>query len=232
LTSFESIQHFVQDFNRTEPRLDILVNNAGVMLYPQYEKTVDGWETVFQSNLGHFLLTELLLPKLEESPIGGRVVNVSSLVQRFADTVDLDVCNSRRHFDRWMKTYARSKLAQIMHAVALTKKIRDRNPASKVVINSCHPGTVDTNLPRTMPLFKRFLKPVFGPLIWFILKTDNDGAQTSLYLALSKQTGAVSGKYFSDCKEQQKNVNPLATIPEKCEELYNASLEACGLAEE
>lgn len=97
-----------------ERKLDILINNAGVMLYPRFETTADGFETTWQSNyLGHFLLTELLLPKLENSESGGRIINVTSVAHRMADTIDWDVCNSKKHFSRYIQTYARSKLANV-----------------------------------------------------------------------------------------------------------------------
>lgn len=82
-----------------------------------------------------------------------------------------------------------------MHAVALTKRIRDRDSSSKLTINSCHPGIVNTNIIRH-PIFTGFLKPIFKPIIWFFFKTANDGAQTPLFLALSKKVKGVSGQYF------------------------------------
>lgn len=61
---------------------------------------------------GHFLLTELLLPKLERSEEGGRIVNVSSRAQLWADSVEPEVVDSPAHFGL-IKTYARSKLANV-----------------------------------------------------------------------------------------------------------------------
>lgn len=135
LASFDSIHRCVAEFSAQEEKLDILVNNAGVMLYPRFEKTVDGHEMTWQSNYlggfggiegggsmggtdwmvvtGHFLLTELLLQKLEKSEDGGRIVNQSSALHLNADTVDMEVCDSKAHFGRWMITYARSKLGNV-----------------------------------------------------------------------------------------------------------------------
>lgn len=135
------------------------------------------------------------MPKLEESTDGGRIVNVSGKVHLLADTVDMEICNEKRQYDQLYKTYARSKLANVLHAITLTKRIRSKDSSSKLTINSCHPGAVDTNLIR-IPFVQNVLKKMFAPLIWFILKTDQDGAQTPLYLAVSKKVSGISGKYF------------------------------------
>uniref|UniRef100_A0A915M467 Uncharacterized protein n=2 Tax=Meloidogyne incognita group TaxID=654580 RepID=A0A915M467_MELJA len=191
--------------------------------------TVDGHELTWQSNhLGHFLLTELLLPKLERSEEGGRIINLSSALHLFADSVDPEIVDSPQHFGRWNnKTYARSKLANIMHCVELTRRIRSFNSASKVTANACHPGSVDTSLFRA-EFYQKYLKTIVSPIIWFLLKTSQDGAQTPLYLALSKKVAGVSGKYFSECKESKK-VHPMVSDPTACEILYNNSLEQCLL---
>uniref|UniRef100_A0A915CNZ4 Uncharacterized protein n=1 Tax=Ditylenchus dipsaci TaxID=166011 RepID=A0A915CNZ4_9BILA len=227
LSSFDSIRKFAEEFDKKEEKLDILINNAGIMLYPKFEKTKDGHEMTWQSNyLGHFLLTEFLLPKLEKSEEGGRIVNVSSKLHDKADTVDMEICDSKKHFDRWMKTYARSKLANVMHASALTKRIRSKDSGSKISANSCHPGVVDSSLVRST-VYTNFIKKVFSPIIWFVLKTEQDGAQTPLYLALSKKINGISGKYFSDC--ELVTPHRLAMDENACEVLYNQSIEACGL---
>lgn len=227
LSSFDSIRKFVKEFNQKEEKLDVLINNAGIMFYPKFEKTSDGHEMTWQTNyLGHFLLTELLLPKLEKSADGGRIINVSSKLHRKAETVDMDICDSKKHFDRWIKTYARSKLASVMHSVALTKRIRSKDSGSKISANSCHPGVVDSSLVR-IPFFTNVIKKVFSPFIWFVMKTEQDGAQTPLYLALSKKVNGISGKYFSDC--ELSTPHPLAFDENSCEVLYNQSIEACGL---
>lgn len=76
LASLKSVRKFVQNFK--EPHLDLLINNAGVMMCPKW-KTEDGFEMQFGTNhLGHFLLTLLLLPKLNQAD-HARIVNVSSM---------------------------------------------------------------------------------------------------------------------------------------------------------
>jgi WW domain-containing oxidoreductase len=139
-------------------------------------------------------LTELLLPKLENAPAGARIVNVSSALHLKADTASIEKMNSKKDYGI-IQSYARSKLAQVIHAVEMTKRLRRLNSGTKVTINSCHPGTVATNLVR-WSFYQNVVKKVCKPLIWFCLKTDQDGAQTPLYLAMAKKVNGVSGKYF------------------------------------
>nr|CAD7580071.1 unnamed protein product [Timema californicum] len=65
LASQRSIRNFVKRFGKEQSKLDILINNAGVMRCP-YTKTQDGIELQLGVNhIGHFLLTNLLLTKLQ-----------------------------------------------------------------------------------------------------------------------------------------------------------------------
>ena len=197
LTNFASIRKFVDDFNRKEDKLDILINNAGLGYLPKFEKTVDGNEVTFQTNhLGHFLLTQLLLPKLEKSD-SPRIVNLSSLLHLYADNVEPETVNSKEKFSRFNPTYARSKLANVMHAVGLTKKLRADDPTTKITINACHPGVVDSEFARNTPFSASIMRAIGAPFIWLFMKTNYDGAQTPIFLALSKKVDGVSGKYFA-----------------------------------
>ncbi|VDN06397.1 unnamed protein product [Thelazia callipaeda] len=208
-----------------ESRLDILVNNAGIMLYPKFKLTDDGHELVWQTNyLGHFLLTELLLPLLQASP-SARIVNVSALAHFYADPIDLLLIDRREGWDS-RQSYSKSKLAMVMHAYELTKRLRAID-ASHVTINSCHPGLCNTRLMRYTPLAKKPFNYITAPFRWYLLKTPKDGAQTPLFLALSKFVDGTSGLYYSECKPQ-----PFAEAVQwakKCADLYDYSLCATGL---
>ena len=73
----KSVQNFVDDFSKQVSKLDILINNAGVMACPEM-RTPEGWELQFAVNqIGHFILTKGLLPKMQAAG-GARLVTLSS----------------------------------------------------------------------------------------------------------------------------------------------------------
>ncbi|KAE9548717.1 hypothetical protein FO519_008067 [Halicephalobus sp. NKZ332] len=227
LANFASVRKFVDEFNRRESKLDILVNNAGIGHYSNFEKTVDGHEVIFQTNyLGHFLLTHLLLPKLEKSD-SPRIVGLSSILHLNADNVDQKTVEDEKKFSWMLGTYSRSKLANVMHAAVLTKKLRADDPTTKITFNTCHPGAVSTEIARNTFLSWPVISSLAKPFIWFFMKTDYDGAQTPLFLALSKKVDGASGKYFAECAESK--VHPLVHDQAACDTLYNYSMVACGL---
>lgn len=225
LAKFATIRAAVAEIEKEVDHIDILINNAGVMMYPKFKLTDDGHEYVWQTNyLGHFLLTELLLPLLQVAP-SARIVNVSALAHFYADPLDLQTIDDREKWDS-RQSYSKSKLALVMHACQLTKQLRALE-ASNVTINSCHPGLCHTRLMRYTPLNKKPLNFITAPFRWYLLKTPKDGAQTPLYLALSKHVAGVSGLYFSECAQKEPVI--LEDWSKKCEELYEYSLSACKL---
>ncbi|WP_235025648.1 SDR family NAD(P)-dependent oxidoreductase, partial [Caballeronia terrestris] len=87
LASLASVRAFADRQLSLRRRLDILVNNAGVMAPPRRLETTDGFELQFGTNvLGHFALTALLRPALEqaaqESPERPRVVTIASIAHK------------------------------------------------------------------------------------------------------------------------------------------------------
>ncbi|VDN54559.1 unnamed protein product [Dracunculus medinensis] len=202
LANFQSIRSFIKDFSSEVERVDILINNAGIMFYPRFELTVDGNELTWQTNyLGHFLLTELLRPLLEKSN-EGRIINVSSALHKRADSVDESVVYNPEKFNRY-QPYCRSKLALV------------RSASNELQIMHA------VELTRVIRLANPSSRVTINAL------HPGDGAQTPLYLALSKDVEGVSGKYFGECKEHKPSQKALN--PETCSLLYNYSIEAVGL---
>lgn len=196
LANLASVRAFASSFLASHTALHGLVNNAGVMNTPA-AKTRDGFETQFGTNhLGHFLLTELLLPVLQAST-PARIVNLSSCYHDKAlgrdGVIDFDDLQfERRPYDGWA-AYAQSKLANLLHAQELATRL----DGTGVLAVSVHPGWVRTNLVKTfMPpwLQNTVLKPL---LQWQGMIEPWQGTQSTLYALLSPDVALHNGAYFS-----------------------------------
>lgn len=129
-------------------RIDVLINNAGVMM-PPHGITEDGFELQLGTNhLGHFAFTGLLLDRL----LHGRIVTVSSAGHRMGD-IDFDNLQWQRHYSR-MRSYGRSKLANLLFTYELQRLLADSGAAAIAV--AAHPGTAHTQLQRHLRPLMRF----------------------------------------------------------------------------
>ena len=220
LASLTSVRQFAARVLEEEPRLDILINNAGVMACP-YTKTEDGFEMQFGVNhFGHFLLTNLLLDHLKEAP-SARIVNVSSHGHMLGK-INFDDLNSQQSYGAW-SAYGRSKLANILFTRSLAKRLEGTN----VTVNALHPGSVKNELGRHSPLITTIAFWLFS----IFIKTPWEGAQTSIYCAVSEEMEGVSGKYLADCKIV-KTRNKEATDDKIAEQLWQVSAQMVGLETE
>ena len=146
LANLDSVRAFAEWVRGGHETLDILVNNAGVMAPPRRE-TADGFELQFGTNhLGHFALTGLLIGAMEQSA-GARVVTVSSGAHRMG-RIQFDDLQSRRRYRRW-RAYGQSKLANLMFAFELDRRLREA--ASTIRSIGAHPGYSATNLQSAAP---------------------------------------------------------------------------------
>lgn len=160
--------------------------------------TADGMEMQLGVNhLGHYLLSNLLLDLLiQSSP--SRIVNVSSLAHTRGEIKVTDL-NSEQSYDSG-HAYSQSKLANVLFTRELAKRLQNTG----VTVNSLHPGIVHTELGRHMSFFSSYMAKIFiKPFLWPFFKTAKSGAQTSIFAAIDPDLDAVTGKYFSDCKEKE-----------------------------
>ncbi|XP_048772945.2 retinol dehydrogenase 12-like [Ostrea edulis] len=216
LASLESVRTFAEDVKKTESRLDILINNAGLMMCP-HTKTADGFELQLGTNhLGHFLLTNLLLDKIEGSA-PARIINLSSIAHMGCNRINFDDINSEITYGKW-QAYAQSKLANVLFTRELNKRLK----GTGVAVNSVHPGMVITELFRYVSGYS-----IIWPFMIFLCKTTREGAQTSIYCAVDESIENVTGKYFSDCaiKEESK----AAQDDEAAKRLWDVSVKMVGL---
>ncbi len=169
-------------------RLDVLVNNAGAFFYRR-ELSRDGLEMTFALNhLGYFLLTGLFLDLLKQSG-AGRIVNVASAAHK-GPQVDFDDLQGERRYSGW-RAYQQSKLANILFTYRLAEKLG----GTGVSANCLHPGFVASKFGHNNRGLVRLIMIVSQKLAAI---GEEQGAQTSLYLANSDEVANVSGCYFRE----------------------------------
>ena len=201
LASLASIRAAGAEARDRFTHIDVLINNAGVMAAP-LSRTADGFEMQFGTNhLGHFLLTNELMPLIERGS-GQRIVNLSSRGHHIAP-VDFDDPNFHsRAYDRWL-AYGNSKTANILFAVGLEQRFGGKG----IHAYALHPGGIHTNLERHMSeadmaaLIERIRKNAETtgerpqPL-----KSIPQGAATTCWVATADELEGRGGLYAEDCK--------------------------------
>ena len=196
MSSMSGVRRLAAEVLATIPRLDVLVNNAGSVNDARHI-TGEGLEQTFAANyVGHFLLTQLLLPLLKAST-PSRIVNVSSMAH-WQGTLDFDNLQFEKGGFSIMKAYGRSKLAQIV----FTHELARRLAGTGVTVNSLHPGAVATRIWSHAPWFTR---PVLAVAQLFML-TPEQGAERIVYLATSPEVEGQTGGYY----DKNKRVEPSA----------------------
>lgn len=221
LASLASINKFCDEILSTEHQIDVLINNAGVFQCP-YMLTEDGFEMQMGVNhLGHFLLTNRLLPLLQKACPSRVLILTSALHKR--GKIKLDDLNSKKRYSK-RAAYSNSKLANVLFAKELHKRFHSRG------INVCciHPGIVRTELGRHIKV-SPLMNMIVSPLMWLFFKSPWYGAQTSIYCAIAGELEGQSGGYYGDCKEEpfpcvenaaEEMQEKLWTLSEKLTGLY------------
>ncbi len=208
LGKMDDVRHLAAMVAAMTPKLDVLVNNAGVFVHER-QLTSDGFElTMAVNHFAPFVLTHRLLPLLEAASMGtdeapARAVHVSSMAHG-RGKLDANDLESARGFDGY-DAYARSKLANVLFAVAMAKRTRTTH-------NALHPGVITTKL----------LKSGFG----MAGASLASGAKTTVKVATATELARVTGKYFSD--EREATPSKAARDESLAEELYAVSCRRTG----
>jgi retinol dehydrogenase-12/retinol dehydrogenase-13 len=239
LGSLKSVKEFASQFQSKFKRLDILINNAGVMACPK-SATLDGIEMQFGVNhIGHFYLTQLLLPILiktgtPDSP--ARVVNLSSVGQYLfgpAEGIRFNDINGDEDYNSWER-YGQSKLCNVL----FSKELNSRYESKNVISISLHPGIIAaTELMRHLFTLSNITSVSKDGLkgVWSLLtpqklaivssqrlKSIPEGVSTTLVAALDPDI--VAGGYYYDCKlSQGEGLHPAAHDIEMAIKLWEVS---------
>jgi NAD(P)-dependent dehydrogenase (short-subunit alcohol dehydrogenase family) len=191
LADWESVVRCAEKIRASNAPLDGLITNAGIMALPELE-LVNGIEKQFAVNhLGHFILINQLREPILAAP-QGRFTLLSSLAHRRADNgIEFDNLDGSKHYDPFT-AYGVSKLANALCARELAAQISHTDATS----NSVHPGVIRTNLVKNLPAWQQWGAKYFG---WIFLKTIEEGAATTCYVATNPGLVDVRGFYFADC---------------------------------
>ncbi|KAJ8004867.1 hypothetical protein DPEC_G00140760 [Dallia pectoralis] len=223
LASIYSVRELAREFMASEDRLDILINNAGVMMCPKW-LTEDGFETQLAVNhLGHFLLTNLLLGKLRSSA-PSRVVNVSSIAHKGGEIHFDDLFFEKRPYNA-LASYRQSKLANVLFSSELARRMKGTGVTSYCL----HPGVIRTELSRHVESWFPMMRAFFSASSMLLMKTPSQGAQTSIYCAVTPGLESKSGCYFSDCT--MTAVAPEGRDAAVARKLWKESARLVGLME-
>lgn len=194
LSSLKSVRHFADEYLTMHQKLDLLINNAGIMM-PPYSLTEDGFESQFGTNyLGHFLLTGLLLPAMNNIS-NSRIVSLSSMAHK-PGIIQFNDLNFAKNYNK-IKAYSQSKLACLMFAYELNRKLKKSGSCTLSV--AAHPGVSSTNLGNNLSPVLRYFFPKIG-------QPAEAGAMPILMAAL--ENAATGGEYYGPDGFMELRGNP------------------------
>jgi len=197
LDDLSTIQPFVREFLALGLPLNYLVNNAGVMTPTEFRASKQGFETQFATNhLAHFLLTELLMPKLRETRKAAadvRVITLSSVGSTLCRNFDMDRClPPAKEMYNGMAEYGMSKVLNLFHVRELQRRCREEG----IPCCAVHPGVIKTGLTREGNPDSTMLYDFF--VFRLMHKDVPQGAATQMYCTLSPRVpkDVASGTCF------------------------------------
>jgi NAD(P)-dependent dehydrogenase (short-subunit alcohol dehydrogenase family) len=199
LADLDSVRGYAERIRHSEDKLDLLINNAGIMACPE-TRVGKNWECQFATNhLGHFVLTNELLPLLTAAG-SARVICLSSTGHKRSGIRWDDIHFEQGPYEKW-EAYGQSKTANSLFALALDRKFSDQGVRAFAV----HPGGILTPLQRHLEVEE------MTALGWLdkdgnlseqakqLFKSPTQGCSTTLWAATSPMLDGLGGLYCENC---------------------------------
>ena len=208
LADLASVRACAQAFLARDQPLHVLINNAG--LAGARGLTKSGFEVAFGVNhVGHFLLTTLLLERIQKST-PARIVTVASKAHYRPKGIDWDAVRQPTRTRTALHEYGVSKLANVLFSAELSRRLA----GTGITTYSLHPGVVASDVWRAVPW-------PFRALMKLGMDSTEQGAATSLHCATSDEAGSESGLYYDACRVQEPS--RVAQEPALAAELWRRS---------
>jgi NAD(P)-dependent dehydrogenase (short-subunit alcohol dehydrogenase family) len=190
LSDPSSVRACVETVKRSGVALDAILCNAGIMALPRRELRFGHELQFFTNHVGHFILVTGLVERLAP---GGRVVMLSSDAHTMAPKsgIEFDDLSFEKSYAPW-KAYGQSKLANLLFARSLARKLDGTGKTS----NAVHPGVIATNLGRHVNAIAR---GALGLASAVFLKSIAEGAATQCLVTAHPSLAGTTGEYFADC---------------------------------
>ncbi|HEY4060110.1 MAG TPA: SDR family NAD(P)-dependent oxidoreductase [Kofleriaceae bacterium] len=232
-----TIDAFAKAFLASGRPLHRLINNAGIMAAP-LARDARGFESQFATNhLGHFQLAVRLWPALlaaGKTPIGARIVSLSSRGHHRAGVSFEDINFERREYDKW-QAYGQAKTANVLFAVEADR----RGAPHGIRAFAVHPGAVLSDLGRHMKP-EEYSAAIERAKTIGMMKSQEQGASTSVWCATSAQLDGIGGVYCEDTdvstiiapddSASGSGVKPWAIDPELAKRLWTESERWTGVS--
>jgi len=219
--------------------LHLLVCNAGGIL-PELARTPAGVELQLAANhLGHFQLATGLYDALAAGAAEAgeaRIVTLTSSGHLYSPVVVDDLHFRYRAYSDTLG-YGQAKTANVLFGVGATA----RWAAAGITANAAMPGPTLTGFQRNMD--PRRLRERLGDAAPGSVppgfKTIEQGAATTVFLAVSPLVAGIGGRYFEDCAEAavvadnngfRSGVAPYALDPGNADRLWTESERLVALS--
>ena len=195
LASLATVKEFAENILKREEPVALLMNNPGILEQEGRTITVDGIErTVSVNYVGHYLLTRLLIPKMER---GSRIVSMTSLTYKWGRIFFPSFFETGcRGFFWRIFPYSNSKLAITLFTLKLARQLKDKG----ITVNCADPGVVATDIIYFKMWFDCLTRALFVPVI----RTPRQGAATAIRLLLSPEVEGPTPTFNLSCQEKKR----------------------------